>query len=315
MKTLRPTRKMTTFRLNTVIIAHAIGVHPFSAHPSVRGFRPTLGRALRCAPGRGNLALKPVCQALALVLSLGTLSASALQSTNTHSAPAQAKAWTPNSASSPSHLTPAAPVASRIPASSTEDIRDIRQPRHLPTPLTWVAVAAGVMLFLGVAFAVWRWLRHSNRLPLTPCEAALRQLEEARRLMDPEHAREYSFAASQIIRSYIEAQFHVHAHRLTTEEFLRDLVEVRETMLAFHRVLLGDFLQHCDLAKFAGWRYSQPALDEMQATAITFVRQSAATQSRANVPSAPAAEAQTATPSQEAAPVLNRPVLAANPQP
>ena len=67
----------------------------------------------------------------------------------------------------------------------------------------------------------------------------------------------------------------MHAPRLTTEEFLRDLVEVRETMLASHRALLGDFLEHCDLAKFAGWRYSMPALEDMHNTAVTFVRQSA----------------------------------------
>ena len=41
-----------------------------------------------------------------------------------------------------------------------------------------------------------------------------------------------------------------------------------------HRGLLGNFLEHCDLAKFAGWRYSQESLAEMHASAIQFVRQS-----------------------------------------
>ena len=163
-----------------------------------------------------------------------------------------------------------------VPASSKEDIRDIRQPRHLSTPQAWVAAAAGVIILSAAAFAAWRLLRRRKLLALTPCAAALQQLEEARRLMDPEHAREYCFAASQVIRNYIEAQFHVHAPRLTTEEFLRDLVEVRETMLASHRALLGDFLEHCDLAKFAGWRYSMPALEDMHHTAMTFVQQAAA---------------------------------------
>jgi hypothetical protein len=135
--------------------------------------------------------------------------------------------------------------------------------------------AAGVITLLGASFAAWKWIRRGRFLVMTPDEIALQQLEEARQLMDPEHAREYCFAASQIIRSYLEAQFHVHAPRLTTEEFLRDLVEVRETMLASHRALLGDFLEHCDLAKFAGWRYSVPALEDMHKTAIDFVRQAA----------------------------------------
>jgi hypothetical protein len=170
-------------------------------------------------------------------------------------------------------LTPAAPVSSTVPASSEEDIRDIRQPRHLPTPIAWFAVAAGVIFLATAACASWRWFRRRKLLGCAPYEIALQQLEDARRLMDSDQAREYCFAVSEIIRNYLELQFHLHAPRLTTEEFLRDLVEVRETMLASHRSLLGDFLQHCDLAKFAGWRYSKPALEEMHGTAADFVRQ------------------------------------------
>jgi hypothetical protein len=214
--------------------------------------------------------------ALALALLLTTFSASALQISKAGQASGQAKAWTPNSFPARSTLTPATPAPSQVPASSREDIRDIRQPRHLPTPLAWAAAAAGVIILCAAAFAAWKRLRPGKLLSPTPSAAALRQLEAARRLMDPEHAREYCFAASQIIRSYLELQFCMHAPRLTTEEFLRDLVEVRESMLASHRALLGDFLQHCDLAKFAGWRYSAPALEDMHNTAVDFVRHTAA---------------------------------------
>jgi hypothetical protein len=226
----------------------------------------------------------------ALSLLLSALSASALQTSTPGTPPASTPAAPVNARPGHSNLTPAAPVASMVPASSKEDIRDIRQPRHLPTPLAWVAAAAGVIILSAAAFAAWRWLRRRKLLALSPCAAALQQLEEARRLMDPEHAREYCFAASQVIRNYIEAQFHVHAPRLTTEEFLRDLVEVREAMLASHRALLGDFLEHCDLAKFAGWRYLMPALEDMHNTAVTFVRQSAAPQVETAQPTPTAAQ-------------------------
>jgi hypothetical protein len=108
---------------------------------------------------------------------------------------------------------------------------------------------------------------------MLPHEIALQRLEEARRLMDPEHAREYCFAVSNIIRRYVEERFHVRAPKLTTEEFLRDLVEVRDTMLGPQRALLGEFLEYCDLAKFAGWRYSMPDLETMHATSRSFVNQ------------------------------------------
>jgi hypothetical protein len=51
-------------------------------------------------------------------------------------------------------------------------------------------------------------------------------------------------------------------------------VEGGDKIVAAQRALLGDFLQHCDLAKFAGWRYSLEALADMHVTAIEFVQQS-----------------------------------------
>ena len=62
------------------------------------------------------------------------LDASALPATHEQLRLAQAKARTPNRASTYPNLTPAAPVPSRIPASPTEDIRPIRQPRQSPHP-------------------------------------------------------------------------------------------------------------------------------------------------------------------------------------
>ena len=72
----------------------------------------------------------------------------------------------------------------------------------------------------------WRWIRHGKFFVMRRTKSRFQYLEEARRLMDPDHAREYCFAVSKIIRRYIEERFHVHAPQLTTEEFLRDLAEV-----------------------------------------------------------------------------------------
>jgi hypothetical protein len=212
----------------------------------------------------------PVCSsAFALTLLIGTLTASALQVANpgaTTPAPA-------NTRPGLNTLAPTAPVSPQVSPSSDGDIRDIRQPRHIPTIQPWAAVAVGVLFLSAAAFAVWRWTRRAKLRQMLPHEIALQSLEGARQLMDPEQAREYCFAVSSIIRRYVEDTFHVHAPMLTTEEFLRDLVEVRDTMLEPHRALLGEFLQHCDLAKFAGWRYSMPDLEAMHASGQSFVHQ------------------------------------------
>lgn len=206
--------------------------------------------------------------AIALALLFTVANATALTHPTTNPVAPAAKALT-----GPTTLTPAAPVTSPAPPAG-EDIRDIRQPRHFPTPWLWVMVAAGVSTLIVAAWLVWRWLRAGRLFEMSPAEITLQRLEESRRLMDPAHAREYCFAVSQIIRGYIEEQLRLRAPRLTTEEFLRELVEGRAEIVATHRALLGDFLQHCDLAKFAGWRYSLEALADMHVSAIEFVQQS-----------------------------------------
>jgi Domain of unknown function (DUF4381) len=181
-------------------------------------------------------------------------------------------------------LTSVAPVTS--PASPAgEDIRDIRQPGHLPTPRVWAVVVAGV---ISLPAALWKWIRHDKLFVMPPHELALQYLEESRALMDAGRAREYCSEVSKILRRYIEERFHVHAPQLTTKEFLRELIEAREKMPVSQRALLGDFLQHCDLAKLTGWRCCLPDLKAMHTSALEFVRQTAVTKTDQNkVPATP----------------------------
>ena len=208
--------------------------------------------------------------AVAFVLLLAVASATAL----TNPAPVHTAASAAKMSPAQTALTPAATRNSPA-ASAGEDIRDIRQPRHVPSPLLWILAAAGVVASLG-ALIFWRLLRKAAILELSPQARALERLAEARCFMNPEHAREYCFAASQIIRSYMEEQLQWRAPRLTTEEFLRELVEGQDKIAGPQRAVLGDFLEHCDLAKFAGWRYSLEALVDMHDAAVEFVQQTSA---------------------------------------
>jgi hypothetical protein len=212
-----------------------------------------------------------VCQG---VMALGLLLTAAGASALTPAAPA-GNVPVAKAPATQTTLTPAAPMASPVfPAG--EDIRDIRQPRHLPTPWLWTVIAAGVITLIAVGLALRRWLYHGKFFQPRPHEIALQYLEEARQLIDPDHAREYCFEVSKIVRRYIEERFNLHAPQFTTEEFLHELAESPEALLAAHRLLLGNFLQHCDLAKFAGWYYCRPDLEAMHLSAIEFVQQTAA---------------------------------------
>jgi len=199
-----------------------------------------------------------------------------------------------------SNLTSAATVS--VPTSRVlGDIRDIRQPRHFPTPWLWVGIAAGVVTFLTASYAAWRWPQRGKLLGLRPSEIALQHLAEAQRLLAPDHAREYGFAVSQIIRRYLEAAWQLHAPRLTTEEFLRELVEGSDRLAAPPRAELSDFLRHCDLAKFGGWRYSLPALTALHASAVAFVTQSAQAPAKVANTQAPPTPISSPTPKPERA--------------
>jgi hypothetical protein len=162
------------------------------------------------------------------------------------------------------------------PGGASEDIRDIRGPKHVFPAWFWPAVLiGGAVLALG-AYGLWRALRRRRRpRALLPFEAALQRLEALRPLMQPENAREFSIAVTDIVRSYIEQRFDVTATHRTTEEFLHDLLESPNPSLARHRGLLAEFLQQCDLVKFGGMSLSRQSMESLQQSARAFVLETA----------------------------------------
>jgi hypothetical protein len=180
----------------------------------------------------------------------------------------------------------AAPVRAQAPADTapSEDIRDIRGPRNISP--TWLvpALLAGAVALAIVGYAAWRKKRRPVPRTLEPFEIALQRLDDVRRLLDPSSVREFSIAISDIVREYIEEEFKVTATHRTTEEFLRDLLESSHSSLAAHRELLAQFLQLCDMAKFAGMSLSKQIMESLHQGARDFVietsRSTPAAQSR-----------------------------------
>jgi hypothetical protein len=189
-----------------------------------------------------------------------------------------------------------------------EDIRDIRPPYHISPDWLWLAWMTGSVGLAAVGYGLWRW-RHwlPGLRPKLPFELALAQLEAARELMRPEHAREFSICVSETVRTYIEVRFAIRAAHRTTEEFLHNCLAESPASLTDHRDLLAAFLHHCDLAKFARWVLSVPEMETMLQSASNFVcqtgktenqnsKQSPADSDAAGVPSSPPGTSKAAKP-------------------
>jgi hypothetical protein len=221
-----------------------------------------------------------VAAVIIALLSAGLPGGAAAATTTADSAPppadaaaaaaAAAAAGTPPSSGAAS--TPGSTAPPAADPASAEDIRDIRGPKAYLPPWLIPAIAGAVLLIALATYAAWRWVR--RRRPartLQPFEIALQRLEELRPLMHPASVREFSIAISDVVRRYIEEAFSVIATQRTTEEFLHDLLASAHPSLAPHRQLLAEFLNRCDLAKFAGMSFSQQDLESLHQSARSFV--------------------------------------------
>ena len=183
------------------------------------------------------------------------------------------RAATAPTATSPADSEPA--TTGSVDAAPADDIHDIRGPKGIFPLWQLAALLAAVALLAAGGYAAWRWTRR-RRAPraLQLFEIALQRLEDIRRLMQPSSVREFSIAISDIVRRYIEDQFKVTATHRTTEEFLHDLLDSSNASLAAHRNLLEQFLQQCDMAKFAGVGLSMQIMETLHQSARSFVIES-----------------------------------------
>jgi hypothetical protein len=159
---------------------------------------------------------------------------------------------------------PVVPTASP----AAEDIIDIRPPIHIAAPFPWLVVSAAVVGLAGMSAAAWKLLRRQRSK--FAYEIALERLENTRPLMREFHAEPFCLAVSDVVRGFIEEVLPVRAMHRTTNEFLHD-VSLSDLQLAPHREALANFLQHCDLAKFARWSLSIPQMEAMLSSAKDFV--------------------------------------------
>lgn len=163
------------------------------------------------------------------------------------------------------------------PEKAAADIRDIKPPEEVPVDWRPYAIAAAVVVAIGLLGAGLYHLlnrpRRQRRVPVAPPhETALAALNTLRALHLVEHGKieEYYVRLSAIVRRYLEDRFSVRAPEMTTEEFL--VAVAGDGRLASpHRRLLGDFLSQADLVKFARHLPTVQDTDNAHAAARRFI--------------------------------------------
>ena len=139
-------------------------------------------------------------------------------------------------------------------APAAPEIRDIAPPVDVfPWP-TWMVVVAAILALLALAavvYAIVRAIRNRPQpLPPSPQSIALRELRKLQARVAGTEPYAFSIAVSDVLRTYVSAEYRVRATEQTSPEFLAAIGQSVKFADA-ERTLLADFLERCDLIKFA----------------------------------------------------------------
>jgi hypothetical protein len=176
---------------------------------------------------------------------------------------------------SPALIVPPPSTGAVAGVSATNDIRALKDPVPISQGLAWYwwALILLIALIAGAFFV--RWIRNllndrkTTKAPVIPPHVRAKQRLQAA-LAHIDDPRLFCFEVSETLRVYLEDRFQLRAPERTTEEFLLEL----QTSIALNREQkqsLADFLQSCDLVKFARFEPTETALRELHDSALRLV--------------------------------------------
>jgi hypothetical protein len=133
-----------------------------------------------------------------------------------------------------------------------EEFHDIAPPVDYSLIPPWVIFAGSFIGLTLVGLLAWFIARKRQRPqpPKLPRDRALEALERIASQIDRMNPYQFSIRLSDILRRYVSEQYALPLTRQTSVEFLNAL----RKSATFHedeKALLADFLNRCDLIKFA----------------------------------------------------------------
>ena len=164
------------------------------------------------------------------------------------------------------------------------DIKDIHPPLNAPTNfrrlVVGIFVGIGVLVVSGIAY----WLINKRKIgqkrqeqefaKRTPHEVAYELLERLLKedLISKGLVKEYYYRITNILRHYIEDRFGLLAPERTTDEFLIEMAHTNK-LDDTHKELVREFLERCDMVKYAKYGPSVLEIKETYDAAKHFIEE------------------------------------------
>jgi hypothetical protein len=157
----------------------------------------------------------------------------------------------------------------------TNALRDIKPPVDIPSAWTWVWWVLGLLAIASAAYWLWLWWNKKKTetpvVPLLPAHVRAKQKLAAALAMIGQ-PKEFCILVSDTIRWYLEERFEFHAPERTTEEFLHEL-RGTDLLSSDQKESLVEFLNRCDLVKFARYEPGEPELRDLHHAAVRLVEE------------------------------------------
>jgi hypothetical protein len=154
-----------------------------------------------------------------------------------------------------------------------EEFHDIAPPVDYSLIPPWLVfvIAFVVLSLLGLVVWLMAKRRKPPAPPKVPREVALEELERIGHEIERMSPYQFSIRVSDILRKYVTQQYGLPATRQTSIEFLTALAKA-SPFSADDKSLLEDFLNRCDLIKFARYEATISDSELLLQEAIRFVK-------------------------------------------
>jgi hypothetical protein len=156
-----------------------------------------------------------------------------------------------------------------------EEFHDIAPPVDYSLIPPWLVFVIAFVVLSLVGLVIWLIAKRRKppAPPKLPREIALEELERISQEIERMSPYQFSIRVSDILRKYVTQQYGLPATRQTSIEFLTALATPKAFgVSADEKSLLEDFLNRCDLIKFARYEATTSDSELLLQEAVRFVK-------------------------------------------